>query len=59
MTLAKARGFKQCDVTRALRAAQKAGVAVRIEIEPGKLTLIPVHKSELDENGKELEPNPW
>jgi hypothetical protein len=34
--------FKQNDLTRALRAATKAGVAVRVEIEPGRMTVIPV-----------------
>ncbi len=34
--------FKQVDLARALRAAAKAGVAVRVEIEPGRMTVIPV-----------------
>jgi hypothetical protein len=31
--------FRQTDLTRALRAAHAAGVAVKIEIEGGKLTV--------------------
>ncbi len=34
--------FRQADLTRALRAASKAGVPVRVEIEPGRMTIIPV-----------------
>lgn len=36
--------FRQTDLTRALRAAQRAGVPVRVEIEPNKLVVIPVEK---------------
>ena len=32
--------FRQQDVTRALRAAVAAGVAVRVEIEAGKLVVV-------------------
>lgn len=33
--------FRQSDVTRAMRGAQKAGgVVVRVEIEPGKIVVI-------------------
>jgi hypothetical protein len=39
--------FKQSDLTRALRAAAKAGVAVRIEFEDGKPVVIM-------ENGKRV-----
>ena len=31
--------FKQTDMTRALKAAKKAGVRVKVEIEPGKLAV--------------------
>jgi hypothetical protein len=34
--------FREADLTRALRAASKAGVPVRVEIEPGRMTVIPV-----------------
>jgi hypothetical protein len=41
--MARARPWKQRDVTRAFRAASRAGVAIRIEIAPdGKLSIIPV-----------------
>lgn len=40
---ARARAWKQRDVTRAFRAASRAGVAIRIEIAPdGKLILSPI-----------------
>ena len=40
---ARARVWKQRDVTRAFRAASRAGVAIRIEIAPdGKLILSPI-----------------
>jgi hypothetical protein len=33
--------FRESDVTRAIRAAKKAGVEIaRVEIEPGKITVI-------------------
>ena len=34
--------FRQRDVTRAFKAARAAGVDVRLEIEPGKMTIIAV-----------------
>lgn len=34
--------FREADLTRALRAASKAGVSVRVEIEPGRMTVVPV-----------------
>ena len=34
--------FKQADLTRALRAAEKAGVPVRVEIEPGRMIVVPI-----------------
>ena len=41
--MARARAWKQRDVTRAFRAASRAGVTIRIEIAPdGKLILIPI-----------------
>jgi hypothetical protein len=41
--MARARSWKQRDVTRAFRAASRAGVTVRIEIgSDGKLILIPI-----------------
>jgi hypothetical protein len=40
---ARARAWKQRDVTRAFRAASRAGVAIRIEIAPdGRLILSPI-----------------
>jgi hypothetical protein len=40
---ARARAWKQRDVTRAFRAASRAGVAIRIEITPdGRLILSPI-----------------
>ena len=40
---ARARAWKQRDVTRAFRAASRAGVAIRVEIAPdGKLILSPI-----------------
>jgi hypothetical protein len=40
---ARAHAWKQRDVTRAFRAASRAGVAIRIEITPdGKLILSPI-----------------
>jgi hypothetical protein len=40
---ARARAWKERDVTRAFRAASRAGVAIRIEIAPdGKLILSPI-----------------
>ena len=40
---APARAWKQRDVTRAFRAASRAGVAIRVEIAPdGKLILSPI-----------------
>ena len=47
--------FKESDVTRAVKAVQKAGCEVaRVEIEPGKITVV-AGKS-VDEN---LLKNPW
>jgi len=34
--------FRQADLTRALRAATKANVPVRVEIEAGRMVIIPV-----------------
>jgi hypothetical protein len=53
--------FRQADVTRALRAAEAAGIEVgRIEIAPdGRITLVPkgAHESS-DDNEPKLE-NSW
>ena len=35
--------FRESDLRRALRAAKAAGVKVRVEIEPNKLTLVPMN----------------
>jgi hypothetical protein len=53
------RTWKQRDITRALRAAEKAGVTTRVEITPdGKLSLVP--ESRLPNGGVErITPNPW
>jgi hypothetical protein len=53
--------FKQVDVQRALKAAKRAGVPCKLEIEAGKITLIPVDNAGagMADGGKELEPNPW
>ena len=50
--------FKESDVARALRAAKKAGVKVKIEIEiePGRMTLIPMDEMN-SKPGKHS--NPW
>lgn len=34
--------FRQADLARALRAATKAGVPVRVEIEPGRMIVTPI-----------------
>jgi hypothetical protein len=34
--------FREADLCRALRAARKAGVKIRVEIEPGKLTVMQI-----------------
>ncbi|HEX8553989.1 MAG TPA: hypothetical protein VF695_04715 [Sphingomonas sp.] len=34
--------FKQADLTRALKAAERAGVPVRIDIEPGRMIVTPI-----------------
>jgi hypothetical protein len=46
--------FRQADVTRLLRAAEAAGVKVRVEIEPGKLVAVP-----MDSDGGDEELNEW
>lgn len=48
--------FKETDVTRLLRAAKKAGVPVRIEIEAGKITLTTVSPAAEE---KTTDENPW
>jgi hypothetical protein len=48
--------FRQTDLTRALRAAQAAGVPVRIEIEDGKITVV-MDSSSTGESEKNL--NEW
>lgn len=35
--------FKQADLTRALKAAEKAGVPVRVEIEVGRMIVTPIN----------------
>lgn len=51
--------FKQSDLTRAMKAAEKAGLAVRrYEIEKtGKIVIIPAKAN--DSTGTLLEPNEW
>ena len=49
--------FRKSDVTRLLCAAEKAGVKVaRVEVEAGKLTLVPEHEGANPEGSK---PNEW
>ena len=49
--------FRKSDVTRLLSAAEKAGVKVaRVEVEAGKLTLVPDHDGAAPECSK---PNEW
>jgi hypothetical protein len=49
--------FRKSDVTRLLSAAEKAGVKVaRVEVEAGKLTLVPEHDGAIPEGSK---PNEW
>ena len=38
----RASPFRESDLARALRAAAKAGVKVRVEIEAAKMTLVPI-----------------
>jgi hypothetical protein len=45
--------FRESDLRRALRAAKAAGVKVRVEIEVGKMTLIPVDPIEPFERDSE------
>jgi hypothetical protein len=47
--------FKELDLTRALKAAKKAGVRVRVDIVPGKLTVTTLNDNEPADG----EPNPW
>ncbi len=47
--------IKQADLTRVLRAAEKVGIPVRVEIEPGRIIVttgaggVPVGANSLDE----------
>jgi hypothetical protein len=52
------RVFRESDVTRAIRAAAKAGVSVaRVEIEDGKITVIIGKAAETVTEGNNA--NPW
>jgi len=49
--------FRKSDFTRLLSAAEKAGVRVaRVEVQAGKLTLVPDHDGAPTEGPK---PNEW
>ena len=52
--------FKQCDVTKALKATVKAGIAVgRVEIDKdGRIVIVPV-RSEDAANREKSEKNEW
>jgi hypothetical protein len=51
--------FKQRDVTKALKATVKAGIAVeRVEIENGKIIIV-IAKAEDTVNGGSPEKNEW
>ena len=52
--------FKQSDVTKALKATVKAGIAVeRVEIDKGGKIVIVTAKPEDAANGEKLEENEW
>jgi hypothetical protein len=52
--------FKQRDVTKALKATVKAGIAVeRVEIDKGGKIVIVTAKPEDAANGEKLEENEW
>jgi hypothetical protein len=38
--------FRESDLTRALKAAKKAGVRVRVDIEPGKMRVTMIDEDE-------------
>lgn len=51
--------FRQVDLARCLKAAKAAGVAVRIEIERGKITVIPSREPVESETSAVAELNEW
>ena len=50
----RAQSFKQRDVTRALRAANAAGVDVKVVIEDNRMTLVPIAQAT-----PTADENPW
>lgn len=50
--------FRQTDLAKALRAAKHEGVAVRIEITPGKMVVIS-GRQEQDADDDRHEPGEW
>jgi hypothetical protein len=53
----KPAAFKEADVTRALKAAKKADVAVRVIVRPGELVIEEVASNSLDAVAQTGKPN--